>query len=130
MEPAELMKQFQQAPIPKWMNADMSFETDGSATVTLEIRKEHLQATGVAHGSIITFAADTSAWFTAASASKKLVMTSGFNLDLLRAANEGDTLTAKSSVIKSGRTLVVVRTTVTCNDGKLIAEGSFTHAVV
>ena len=130
MDTAELMNQFKQAPIPKWMNADMAFEADGSATVTLEVRKEHLQATGVAHGSIITFAADTSAWFTAASASDKMVMTSGFNLDLLRPANEGDTLTAKSSVVKRGRTLVVVRTTVTRNDGKLVAEGSFTHAVV
>ena len=69
-------------------------------------------------------------WFTAAAASDKPLTTSGFSLNFLRPVEEGDTLRATSALVKTGRTLVVVRTQVHRADGKLVAEGSFTHAAV
>ena len=130
METQKLLELFRKAPIPKSMGADMTFSDDGAAIVTMPVRREHLQATGVAHGAVLTFAADTSAWFTAAEASPSPITTSGFNLSLLRSVKEGDTLRAESSVVKAGKTLVVVRTQVTRGDGALVAEGTFTHTVV
>ncbi len=124
-----LARMFDAAPIPRWMGARLTFAPDRAAIVTLTVRAEHLQATGVAHGSILTFVADTSAWFTAAAAVDVPITTAGFTLNLLRPAVEGDALEGRSSVVKAGRTLVVVRTQV-LRAGGPVAEGTFTHAAV
>lgn len=124
-----LARMFDAAPIPRWMGARLAFAADRAAIVSMTVRPEHLQATGVAHGCILTFVADTSAWFTAAAAADVPVTTAGFTLNLLRPAVEGDALEGRSSVVKAGRTLVVVRTQV-LRGGEPVAEGTFTHAAV
>ena len=130
MDKAKLLEKFREAEIPKFLHATLEFGPDGTAIVTLPARKEFLQATGVVHGAIITFAADTSAYFTAAAASKSPITTAGFNLNLLRPVNPGRGLRSTSAIVKAGRTLVVARAQVFSSDGDLVAEGLWTHAVV
>lgn len=125
----ELKAGFARAHVTRWVGAELSFE-DRSAVVRLPLRSEHIQAHGVAHGAILTFVADTSAWFTAAAASGKNLTTASFTINLLSAAKEGDTLLGRGTLVKAGRRLVVVRSTVTRGDGELVAEGLFTHAVL
>lgn len=129
-DPDALVRMFEGAPVAKWMGARLVFGPDRTAVVTLTVRADHIQATNVAHGCVITFVADTSAWFTAAASCDAPVMTAGIAMNLLRPAVAGDTLEARSSVVKAGQTLVVVRTQVfRTAGGDLVAEGTFTHAV-
>lgn len=118
---------FAAAPIVQWMGAKLAFDGD-AAVVTVPGRREFIQAAGVVHGSVITFAADTAAWFTAARAAGKPVTTATFTLNLLRPTQQG--LTGRGILVKAGKRLVVVRSEVRDDAGELVAEGSFTHAVL
>lgn len=118
---------FAAAPIVKWMGAKLKFDGE-SAVVIVPARPEHIQAAGVVHGSILTFAADTAAWFTAARAAHKPVTTATFTLNLLRPTKLG--LTGRGILVKAGKRLVTVRSEVRDESGELVAEGSFTHAVL
>ena len=130
MDKPTLLKQFRLAGIPRLMKAKLAFARDGTAVVRLPARREFLQSTNVVHGAIITFAADTSAYFTAAAASKRPVTTASFSLNLLRPVKASSGLRSTSVIVKNGRTLVIVRSQVWNDDGDLAAEGLWTHAVV
>jgi len=130
MEPARLLEMFSEAPVPRWMGATLTFEADGSGVVTLPARAEFIQATGVVHASVITFAGDSSAFFTAATAVKEFVVTSSFQLNLLRPVPAGSGLRATSVLVKCGKTLVVVRAQVFSDTNTLAAEGIWTHVVI
>ncbi|MBI5369210.1 MAG: PaaI family thioesterase [Planctomycetes bacterium] len=134
MEPSVLLKMFAAAPVARWMQGTLDYAPDGTAVLRLPARTEFLQGMNVVHGGIIAFAADTSAWFTAAAAmeGEALLTTAAFNLNLLRAAPAGAALRATSEVVKRGRSLVIVRTRVAIDApaGEVLAEGLWTHVVL
>lgn len=130
MDKRVLLAQFRAAAIPKFLRATLAFARDGTAVVTMRARPEFLQTANVVHGAMVTFAADTSAYFTAAAASKRPVTTSGFTLNLLRPVTAASTMRSTSQIVKNGRVLVIVRTQVWIRGRTLAAEGLWSHAVV
>ena len=108
----------------------MSFRSDGGARVTLRVREDHLQSTGIAHGSVAAFAGETSAWVTAQAACERPVLTSSYHLSLLKELRVREKIRAEASVVKLGRRLVVVECRVYGERGALAAAGTFTHLVM
>ena len=122
---------FSAAPVARWFRGMLTFDAEGRASVALPARDEFLQAMDVVHGAVITFAADSAAWFTAALATGQHCLTSDFNIRLLSAVGGDEGLRATGEVVKSGRTLVVVRSRVVTLPGdRLVAEGLWSHVVL
>jgi acyl-CoA thioesterase len=76
----------------------------GSATVSMRVRADMLNGFGICHGGLVATLADT-AFAYACNAQGELTVASGFSIDLLAPAHEGDVLTAQSQELsRSGRT--------------------------
>jgi len=76
----------------------------GSATVTMTVQRPMLNGFGTCHGGVIATLADT-AFAYACNSWGPLAVASGFAVDLLKPAHEGDVLTATATAVhQAGRT--------------------------
>jgi len=76
----------------------------GSATLTMVVRDDMLNGHDICHGGFVTTLAD-SAFAFACNAYNEVTVASGFDMNLIAAARQGDLLTAVATeVAKSGRT--------------------------
>lgn len=130
MDKPTLRRQFRNAPSTKRMKAALAFALDGTAVVTLPAQRSQVQASGVVHGAVIAFAADTSAYYTAAAASDLDLTTACFSMNFLRPVKAPARLRATSVMVRCGRKLVIVRSQVFDGAGRQVAEGVWTHAAV
>ncbi|MCY7315865.1 MAG: hydroxyphenylacetyl-CoA thioesterase PaaI [Rubrivivax sp.] len=76
----------------------------GSATLSMAVRQDMLNGHAICHGGLITTLAD-SAFAFACNTHNEITVASGFDVNLVAAAREGDVLTATAREInKAGRT--------------------------
>ena len=76
----------------------------GRAAVSMPVRTDMLNGFGICHGGLVATLADT-AFAYACNAQGELTVASGFSIDLLAPAHEGDVLSAEAhEVSRSGRT--------------------------
>jgi len=76
----------------------------GTATLSMVVRRDMLNGHAICHGGLVTTLAD-SAFAFACNAYNELTVASGFDVNLVAAAREGDVLTATAvEVSKAGRT--------------------------
>lgn len=76
----------------------------GTCTTTMTVRKDMLNGHAICHGGLIAALAD-SAFAYACNAYNEMTVASGFDINLLASARQGDVLTARvEEVSKSGRT--------------------------
>jgi len=76
----------------------------GRATTTMTVRADMLNGHAICHGGLIATLADT-AFAYACNSYGELTVASGFSVDLVAPAREGDVLTARAEEIhKAGRT--------------------------
>ena len=76
----------------------------GRASVSMPVRADMLNGFGICHGGLVATLADT-AFAYACNAQGELTVASGFSIDLLAPAHEGDVLSAEAhEVSRSGRT--------------------------
>lgn len=76
----------------------------GSCSATMTVRADMLNGHAICHGGLVTTLAD-SAFAFACNAYNEVTVASGFDVNLLAAAQLGDVLTAQAAeVAKSGRT--------------------------
>jgi acyl-CoA thioesterase len=76
----------------------------GSATLTMTVREDMLNGHDICHGGLITTLAD-SAFAFACNAYNEVTVASGFDVNLMASARQGDVLTATArEVSKAGRT--------------------------
>jgi len=76
----------------------------GRASVSMRVRADMLNGFGTCHGGLVATLADT-AFAYACNAQGELTVASGFSLDLLAPAHEGDLLSAEAHELsRSGRT--------------------------
>jgi len=76
----------------------------GTATLSMTVRQDMLNGHAICHGGLITTLAD-SAFAFACNAYNEVTVASGFDVNLVAAAREGDVLTAAAAeVSKAGRT--------------------------
>lgn len=77
-----------------------------SATATMAVRPDMLQGHATCHGGLLATLADT-AFAYACNACNEVTVASGFSIDILAAAREGDVLTAVASEVRAGGRLGV-----------------------
>nr|WP_046113609.1 hydroxyphenylacetyl-CoA thioesterase PaaI [Aquincola tertiaricarbonis] len=76
----------------------------GSATLTMAVREDMLNGHDICHGGLMTTLCD-SAFAFACNAYNELTVASGFSIDIMAPARQGDVLTARcTEQSKSGRT--------------------------
>lgn len=95
-------------PFSQLLGARLTAFGDGHAELRVPLPEQHRQQDGVAHGGILSYAADNVLTFAAGAAVGPAVWTAGFTIDYLAPA-AGPVLVARGTVIRAGRRLVIVR---------------------
>ncbi|MFE1774715.1 PaaI family thioesterase [Streptomyces sp. NPDC059008] len=95
-------------PFSRLVRARITEFGDGGATLEIEIREELLQQNGFLHGGVLSYAADNTLTFAAATALGPGIVTGGFSIQYLRPAY-GRTLRARAEVVQAGRRQAVCR---------------------
>lgn len=95
-------------PFSRLLGARLTAFGHGRAELRVPLRDEHLQQDGVAHGGIVSYAADNVLTFAAGATVGARVFTAGFTIDYLAPAT-GDLLVARGRVVRVGGRLVAVR---------------------
>lgn len=97
---------------------------DGSATIGLTISEKYFHALGAIHGSVYFKLLDDAAFFAVNSLVKDaFVLTTSFNINLVRPANHGQ-LSAIGNVKFVSRNIFVAESVLYDQDGKEIAFGT------
>jgi acyl-CoA thioesterase len=91
---------------------------DGYAKLTLKVTKEHTNALGAAHGGAI-FALGDCAFAEASNYGDKVAVAIQVNINFLKPAFEGDTLTAEAVRVSDGKTLGLYHITISKQDKKI-----------
>lgn len=88
----------------QWMGIQVSEIGPGTCTCTMIVSRHMLNGHSIAHGGLIATLAD-SAFAFACNAYNEVTVASGFDVNLLASAKQGDVLTARAvEISKSGRT--------------------------
>jgi len=91
---------------------------DGYAKLSLKITKNHTNALGAAHGGVIFSLADC-AFAEACNFGENVAVAVQVNINFLKPAFEGDTLTAEAVRVSDGRTLGLYHITISKQDKKI-----------
>lgn len=115
-------------PFSKLLGIELVEVTNGSATLSLKIRKELKQNHGVVHGGAIASLIDSAMAFAIIPllAPKEKVTTVDLTISYLRPLTKGRA-TCSAKVLRAGRRLFVVSAQVTSDDGKLAATALSTY---
>ena len=97
----------------------------GRAVVVKTVGPEDVNPLGIPHGGVYFSMADT-ACGTAMATHGYAAVTMDANYHFLKSAAVGDTLTAESFEVRSGRTIGVYDVWITNQDGTLLGTGTFT----
>ena len=91
---------------------------DGYAKVSLKIAREHTNSLGAAHGGVIFALADC-AFAEASNFGENVAVAVQVNINFLKPAFEGDTLTAEAVRVSEGKTLGLYHITISKPDKKI-----------
>lgn len=99
---------------------------DGKAEVRIEVDPKFFHAAGAVHGSVYFKAMDDAAFFAANSVVEDVfVLTTNFNIHLLRPVTEG-TLIAKGTLVSETRSLLIADAELEDENGRLLGRGTGT----
>ena len=103
--------------------------TPGSATASMAVRRDMLNGHGSCHGGLIAALADTAFAF-ACNSTNELTVASGFSIDFLAPAHQGDVLTARcTEVSRAGRTGVYDALVTNQRDERIAAFRGRSYAI-
>ncbi|MGW3010720.1 PaaI family thioesterase [Streptomyces sp. NPDC001219] len=122
---AEVQRALEAQPFSRLVQARITEFGEGAATLEIDIREELLQQHGFVHGGVLSYAADNTLTFAAATALGPAIVTGGFSIQYVRPAL-GRTLRARAEVVQAGRRQAVCRCELTVLD----AEGTETVCAV
>ncbi len=121
----KLENMYLSAPINGFYAPTLRIER-GRAELRMPIRPEFFHAAGAMHGSVYFKAADDTAFFAVNSLVEDVfVLTSSFNIYLLRPISEGE-LVAQGTVVHAARTTFVAESVLLDGEGNQIGRGSGT----
>ena len=120
------------SPLAEHLGFEMVDTNDEHTLMRLAIEPHHLNPMGMVHGGTILSLADNAATACANRAHAAIEddgrFMAGIDLHAVLLGNQrGGTIEADARTVRAGRRVVVVRTRVTGDDGRLIAEVTTTH---
>lgn len=98
---------------------------EGKAIGRAPLKKENLNPYGSMHGGCLYSLADTTTG-TLANSCGEIVVTLNGNLNFLEMAGNSEYIYCEATLIRCGRTTVLVRAELKNDEGKLLDEGTFT----
>jgi uncharacterized protein (TIGR00369 family) len=130
----EIQRIFRAARFISDLGIELESVGDGECETALEIKDRHLQQDGFVHAGVHATIADHTAGVAAATLIRenKMVLSVEFKINLLRAAR-GQRLNCRAKVLKPGRRISVVESSVYCvSDGeeRLVSKMTATMAYV
>ncbi|ARF58199.1 PaaI family thioesterase [Streptomyces gilvosporeus] len=115
MDLAAAQEALEGQPFSRLVGARLTEIGAGGATLEIDIRDELLQQHGFVHGGVLSYAADNTLTFAAATALGPAIVTGGFSIQYLRPAR-GRLLRARAEVVQAGRRQAVCRCEVVAVD--------------
>ena len=98
--------------------------SEGEAEVRIEVDPKFFHAAGAVHGSVYFKALDDAAFFAANSVVEDVfVLTTSFNIHLLRPVTEG-TLIAKGTLVSETKSLLIADAELHDDKGRLVGRGT------
>lgn len=122
---------FEQVPVNRHLGFKLVSQGEGTAEVSMEVREDVIQETGVVHGGILTTLADTACVYALIPGldSGRTMTSIELKLNFLRPVlTERGTVTARATRVQLGRTVGVSDVEVS-QAGKPVARGLFTYLV-
>ncbi len=117
------------ASITRFLKAQIVVEKPGVARVSVPFHPDLTQNSDFLHGAILFEAADTAGFVAANSLEETYsVLTVDYHINFMRPVQR-EGIYAVGEVIQSGKTLMVVRSLVYTDSGKLVASGQGTYLV-
>ncbi len=120
------------SPFGEYLGFELIQIEDERAVQRLVIQPQHTNPTGAIHGGVIIALADNLATGMAGRANAdgpnhgKFMVGVDLHAVMLR-NQQGGTITAEARVVRRGRRVTVIRTVVTGDDSKVLAEVTTTH---
>lgn len=106
-------------PFSVWLGAELAALAPGRCELALDLRPEHLQQHGFAHGGVVSYLADNAITFAGGTALRAPVVTSEYKVNYVR-PGVGRRLVARAEALHAGRSQVVCR----CEVYAVDADGS------
>lgn len=131
MDPA-IAERFAAVPVNRHFGFALRDHDASGATVAFTPRAEHAQEFGVVHGAVLSALADTSAVYAILPglAQGERMTSIEFKVNFLAAARpDGGEILARSSVVRRGRTVAVVRADVHQGETHVLT-GLFTYVLL
>lgn len=118
-------------PLKQHLGLELGDGEPGRASGSITVGEDHLNPNGVVHGAVLFAMLDTAMGRATMSvlADGQFCATVDIQIRFIRAASEG-TLVADVEVLKRGRAVVHLQGSVHDDQGRLIATGSGTFAVI
>ena len=114
-----------QLSLSNWLSGTFVEVQEGALTMSFQVRKDMTNPIGILHGGAASAIIDDVIGMTAYALGKDFVyVTVSLSIDFLDNAKEGETIYAKTNVIRNGRTLVNVECQLTNESGKILARGT------
>ena len=124
-------KLFDRTPVNQFLGTKLVDRSPEHVTLSMPVRPEMLQETGVVQGGLLSALADTAAVYLLIPEAfeEKRVTSVEFKMNFLGPAKpDEDDLVARSSIIKKGRRLAVFSVDVSQGD-RAVAYGVFTYLI-
>lgn len=119
------MAEYSRSPAGAWLNGVLQSVEPGRLTATYLVRPEMANPAGILHGGMASTMLDDIMGMTVYSLEKEsFFATVSLNVDFLGNVRVGDTVTATAEVVKSGRSVVFMQSTLHDAEGKLLVKSN------
>ncbi|GAB3913556.1 hypothetical protein GCM10028803_57860 [Larkinella knui] len=111
------------SPLGRWLKGTLVAAEEGSLTVSYEVREDMTNPMRILHGGAAAAIMDDLIGATVYALGREHIYTSvNLNVDFLHSASLGDTVTARTQVVRAGKNIVHAECVITAADGKIIAK--------
>lgn len=125
----DYIKEASITPYIKHNSIELTSYGKGFCEAKIKIEPYHNNLHGSVHGGCVFTLADTVAGYTAMTEGT-IISTLNASVNYLHPVINTEYLFCRGEIIKSGKTVCVVRTVLTDDNGKLLADGSFSCYVL
>ncbi|RRA98927.1 PaaI family thioesterase [Larkinella rosea] len=113
------------SPLGRWLNGTVLAAEAGSLTVAYEVKEDMTNPMRILHGGAAAAIADELIGTTVYALGREHIYTSvNLNVDFLHSAKLGETVTARTRVVRAGKNIVHAECVITAADGKIIAKAA------
>ncbi|MCY7351460.1 MAG: PaaI family thioesterase [Cytophagaceae bacterium] len=119
------MSQASHSPLDRWLNGTLTGAEEDSLTVDYQVHEEFCNPGGILHGGTAAAMMDDVMGMTVFSLGLEAFYSSvNLSVDFLWSAKPGETITAKSTIVRQGRKIVNAACEIRNAEGVLIAKAT------